>query len=107
MRSLRATLPLVLSLAVVALLLVLAGGSAPSARAQGEGTLRDRIESGKAREGQLSGQLARLSKLEAATAKDVSVLQGRVDAVQAELNTAQQKARATAAALAEEQARVA
>ncbi len=107
MRFLRATVPLVLCLALAALVLAVAGGGPPDARAQGEGTLRDRIESGKAREGRLSGQLARLSRLEAAMAKDVAVLQGRVNAVQTELEAAQQRARATAAALAEEQARVA
>src|ERR671933_406550 len=79
--------------------LVLLSCGAGFAYAQSEGTLRGRIGSAKAREGSLSAAIARLSRLEAATQKDITVLEGRVADVQAQLATAEAKARAAAVAL--------
>ncbi|MEA2156062.1 MAG: hypothetical protein QOE11_2202 [Solirubrobacteraceae bacterium] len=51
--------------------------------------LRDQIHSGRSREHTLTGALARLGRLEAQTAREVSVLQRRVAAVQSELAQAE------------------
>ncbi|MGI8624285.1 MAG: hypothetical protein ACR2NB_12585, partial [Solirubrobacteraceae bacterium] len=83
--------------AVLTLLAALAaGGFAVTARGQGEGTLRGRIDAGKRQEGALAGAAARLGALERATARDVAVLEGRVSDVQAQLVAAQARAAATA-----------
>jgi septal ring factor EnvC (AmiA/AmiB activator) len=91
-----------LILPVVALLLC----GAAYAHAQSEGTLRGRIGGAKAREGSLAAAIARLSKLEAATQRDITVLEGRVADVQAQLGAAEARARASALALQDAQARV-
>ena len=54
-----------------------------SAGAQGEGILRNRIGAGKAQERSLSSAAARLGALERRTAREVTLLQGRLSAVQA------------------------
>jgi septal ring factor EnvC (AmiA/AmiB activator) len=88
----------------LSLLIVLLG--AGYAWAQSEGSLRGRIGSAKGREQSLSGAIARLSKLEAATARDVAVLQGRVSDVQVQLGEAEAKEREAAVRLQAAQARV-
>ena len=77
------------------------------ASAQGEGTLRGRIDQGKARERGLSAAVERLAALERAAARDVAVLEGRVAAVQADLAAAEQRARETELRLVEARKRVA
>jgi septal ring factor EnvC (AmiA/AmiB activator) len=76
------------------------------AHAQSEQSLRGRIGAAKGREGSLSASIARLSKLEAATRRDITVLEGRVADVQAQLAQAEAKARAAGVALEAAQARV-
>lgn len=94
----RLSLPLVL----VALLL-----AAPSAGGQSEGSLRDQIGKGKAAEKSLAGAAARLGALERATAREVSILEGRVAAAQADLDRAVAAAEQTARDLAAARKRVA
>jgi septal ring factor EnvC (AmiA/AmiB activator) len=60
-----------------------------SAGAQGEGTLRNRIGAGKAQEHSLSSAAARLGALERRTAREVTILQGRLAAAQAAASTAE------------------
>lgn len=81
-RRLRATL---LLLAVLAVAL----GAVPAIGQQSEGGLRDRIDSQRSREQALSSSVARLGRLERATAREVAILERRVAAVQAELGAAQ------------------
>jgi peptidoglycan hydrolase CwlO-like protein len=90
-------------------LLLLAVCAAVPARtgAQGEGALRQRIGSAKAREQSLSGAIARLSRLERTTEAQISVLQGRVAEAQAQLNAAEARLAATQTQLAAAQRRVA
>src|ERR1700742_2418968 len=57
--------------------------------AQSEGSLRNQIGSGKAQERSLASAAARLGKLESETAKEVAVLQGRLNDAQTQLNRAQ------------------
>ncbi len=64
-----------LVLIVCALLLLV-----PSAAAQDEGTLRDRIGSGKARERSLASAADRLADLERKAAREVSILTIRAEA---------------------------
>ena len=92
-----------LPLLTLTLLLTAAG----VAWAQSEGALRGRIGSAKGHEQSLSAAIAKLSALERATARDVTVLQGRVADVQAQLAEAEAKAREAAARLQTAQARVA
>lgn len=73
-----------LVLIVCALLLLV-----PTAGAQDEGTLRDRIGSGKQRERSLAGAAERLAELERKAAREVSVLETRLGAAQTELNEAE------------------
>ncbi len=92
----RRLLPLLLLLAIV-----------PSAHAQGEGQLRDQIGAGKARERQLAGAAARLGRLERQTAREVTVLEGRLGAAQADLTAAQTRLTVTQTKLAAARRRVA
>jgi septal ring factor EnvC (AmiA/AmiB activator) len=71
------------------LLLLAAVIPAASAGAQGEGTLRNRIGAGKAQERSLSSAAARLGALERRTAREVTILQGRLAAAQAAASTAE------------------
>jgi peptidoglycan hydrolase CwlO-like protein len=75
----------------------------PVASAQNEGTLRDRIGSGKARERSLANSAERLGELERKATREVTILEGRLGAAQQELNEAQ--ARLTATEVRETEAR--
>jgi len=72
-------------LAVLAATLV----AVPAGGKQSERGLRDRIDSGRDRERSLSSGVARLARLERATAREVAILEKRVAAVQAELSAAE------------------
>src|SRR4051794_36228887 len=74
---------------------MLAALPAASTGAQGEGALRDRIGSAKARERTLAGAAARLGRLEAQTARQVTILESRVSAAQADLTAAENRLAAT------------
>jgi peptidoglycan hydrolase CwlO-like protein len=92
----------------ICLLLLAACAAVPaSTSAQGEGALRQRIGSAKAREHTLSGAVARLADLERRTAAQISVLQGRVADAQAQLDAAQARLEATQTQLAAARRRVA
>ena len=93
----RAHIPLLL----VALLL-----PAASAGGKSEGQLRHAIGAGKAQERTLAGAATRLGRLEAATQREVTILQGRVAAAQSDLDAAQAAQARTATALAAARARV-
>lgn len=75
----------------VLLLAVLAAALAavPAIGRQSEGDLRDRIDSQRDREQALSSSVARLGRLERATAREVAIFEQRVAAVQAELQSAE------------------
>lgn len=77
--------------APVLLLAVLAAALAavPATGQQSEGGLRDRIDSQRSRERSLSSSIARLGRLERATAREVAILEKRVAAVQTELHGAE------------------
>lgn len=77
--------------APVLLVAVLAAvpGAVPAIGRQSEGDLRDRIDSQRSREQSLASSLARLGRLERATAREVAILEKRVGAVQAQLSTAE------------------
>ncbi len=77
--------PLAFLLAVAALALV----AVPAGGQQSERGLRDRIDSQRDREQSLAGSVARLARLERATAREVAILERRVVAVQAELAAAE------------------
>lgn len=91
-----------LPLVLVALLL-----AASSAGGQSEGSLRDQIGKGKTAERSLAGAAARLGRLERATAREVTILEGRVSAAQADLDRAVAAAEQTARELAAARKRVA
>ena len=76
---------------LVFLLAVLAAAfvAVPAGGKQSERGLRDRIDSGRDRERSLSSSVARLARLERATAREVTILEKRVAAVQAELSAAE------------------
>src|SRR4051794_14099399 len=69
--------------AVLAVVAVPAGGQ------QSERGLRDRIDTQRGRERSLAGSVARLARLERATTREVTILERRVSAVQAELAAAE------------------
>ncbi len=75
----------VLVLAVLAAAL----GAVPAIGQQSENGLRDRIDAQRGREQTLSSSVARLGRLERATAREVAILERRVAAVQAELGAAE------------------
>jgi hypothetical protein len=81
-RPLRAPVLLIAALAAVL-------GAVPAIGQQSEGGLRDRIDSQRDRERSLAGSVARLHRLERATAREVAILEKRVAAVQAELGAAE------------------
>jgi septal ring factor EnvC (AmiA/AmiB activator) len=80
------------------LLLAVALSTAP-AHAQSEGTLRDRIGSGKAQERSLASAAARLGALERETSREVGILEGRLANAQSDLNAAQTRLATTQAGL--------
>ena len=97
-------MPRAVSILLAALLL--AGLTAAPAGGQSEGTLRDRIGSGKARERTLASSAARLGQLERKVAREVGVLEGRLADAQTELNAADARLAFTQARLVEARRRV-
>ncbi len=87
-------IPLVL-LAVLAAALTIDAGSAPG-RDRAD-TLRRQVQSQKSRERSLQGAVAHLARLERTTAREVSILEQRVAAVQSDLNAAQARLTGTVA----------
>ena len=75
----------VLVLAVLAAAL----GTVPAIGQQSENELRDRIDSQRSQEQSLSSSVARLGRLERATAREVTIFERRVAAVRAELGAAE------------------
>ena len=76
------------------------------ARGASEGSLRSKIDSGKARERALASAAARLGRLERASAKEVAIIEGRLADAQAELTASQARLGATQAKLAAERKRL-
>jgi septal ring factor EnvC (AmiA/AmiB activator) len=74
---------------LVPILLLAVALSAGPAHAQSEGTLRDRIGAGKAQERSLASAAARLGRLERETAREVTLLEGRLAAAQAATTAAE------------------
>lgn len=64
-------------------------GAVPASGQRSEGDLRDRIDSQRSREQSLSGAVARLGRLERATAREVAILERRVASLRAELAAAE------------------
>lgn len=64
-------------------------GAVPAIGRQSENELRERIDSQRSREQSLSSSVARLGRLERATAREVAILEQRVAAVQSELRAAE------------------
>src|SRR3954453_23083256 len=62
---------------------------AATAQAQSEDSLRDRIGAGRARERARASSAARLGALERRAAREVAILEGRLSAVQTEVNQAE------------------
>ena len=87
------------SLRIVLLALVAAWalGAVPAGGQDRADSLRDKIDSQRGRERSLSGSVARLARLERATARQVAILQRRVAAVQSELAQADGILRSTIA----------
>jgi len=90
----------ILSCLLVALCCALPSVFAGPVGAASETGLRSAIGAGKARERALSGAAARLGRLEAATAHEVTILEGRVAAAQSDLDAAQTLAARTEQRLA-------
>src|ERR1700759_4372797 len=74
--------------------------AAPAVHAQSEGSLRNQIGASRARERSLAADIAQLGKLERQHAREVSILQGRLNDAQNQLNTAQSQLNATQTKLA-------
>ena len=91
---------------LIAALLLAALVAAAPAGGQSEGTLRDHIGSGKAQERSLASAAARLGRLERKAAREVAVLEGRLDAAQADLDAADARLATTQAAPREARRRV-
>src|SRR5918998_1465360 len=95
-----------MSRAVPLLLALMLLVAAAPAGGQSEGTLRDRIGDGKARERSLETAAARIGKLERKVAREVAVLEGRLAEAQTELNTADARLASTQHRLTEARKRV-
>jgi septal ring factor EnvC (AmiA/AmiB activator) len=67
----------------------------PAGGQQSEGGLRNKIDSQRSQERSLSSSVARLGKLERATAREVAILEKRVAAVQSDLVAAETKLAST------------
>src|SRR6478752_9214625 len=78
----------------------------PVAFAQDEGTLRDRIGSGKQREQSLANAAERLGQLERKATREVTILEGRLIAAQQDLNEAETRLATTEARETEARRRV-
>jgi septal ring factor EnvC (AmiA/AmiB activator) len=74
---------------LVLAVLAAALGAVPAIGRQSEGDLRNRIDAQRNREQSLSSSVARLRRLERATAREVAILERRVAAVQTELSAAE------------------
>lgn len=70
-------------------MLAAALGTVPAIGQQSEGGLRDRIDSARERERSLTSAVARLGRLERATAREISILERRVAALRGELSAAE------------------
>jgi len=77
-----------------------------SAPAQGESTLRERIERSREREHRLSGAVARLDALMARTGREIAIVEGRLAEVEADLAAAQARLASTQARLRSERIRL-
>jgi peptidoglycan hydrolase CwlO-like protein len=73
---------------------------------QSESSLRERIERGRERERALSGAVARLGALITRTAREVAIVQGKLDAVEADLVAARERLATTQAELRAERVRL-
>ena len=91
-------------LLIVALLSALV--AAAPAGGQSEGSLRERIGSGKQRERTLASAAARLGQLERKVGREVAVLEGRLSAAQSELDRADARLASTQIRLDEARRRV-
>jgi hypothetical protein len=89
-----------------AVLLLAALVAAAPAGGQSEGRLRDKIGAGKAQERSLASAAARLARLERTTAREVTVLEGRLAAAQRELEVADARLASTETRLGEARKRV-
>jgi peptidoglycan hydrolase CwlO-like protein len=78
----------------------------PAASAQSESSLRDRIEHGRERERALSGAVARLGDLVDRTAREIAIVQGRLDEVEGDLLAARGRLARTQAELRSERIRL-
>jgi peptidoglycan hydrolase CwlO-like protein len=87
-------------------LLVAWAGLSVRAPAQSESTLRDRIERSRDRERELSGAVARLGALVARSGREIAIVQGRLDDVQADLVAAETRLASTRAELRAERIRL-
>jgi peptidoglycan hydrolase CwlO-like protein len=96
---------LVMSAALLACLASL--GGALDARATSERSLRSAIGAGRAQERSVAAAAARLGRLEAATQREVTILEGRVAAAQQDLDQARALAAQTAARLGRARRRLA
>jgi septal ring factor EnvC (AmiA/AmiB activator) len=76
-------------LASILLLAVALSALAAAPTGAQEGALRDRIGAGKARERSLASAAAQLGRLERATAREVTLLEGRLSTAQTELTAAE------------------
>ncbi len=74
---------------ILALAVALCAVPAAPTGAQSEGTLRNRIGAGKSQERSLASSAARLGQLERETAREVTLLEGRLAGAQAQLNAAE------------------
>ena len=80
-------------------MLCASSGWSARAPAQSESALRDRIERGRSQERELSGGVARLAALIARAGREIAIVQGRLDNVEAELVTAEARLAQTRADL--------
>lgn len=83
----------------ILVMLTLWAGLPVGASAQSESTLHDRIERGREHERVLSGAVARLSTLISRTGREITIVQGRLDDVQADLVAARARVERTQAEL--------
>ncbi|HEY7075384.1 MAG TPA: hypothetical protein VH418_08440, partial [Solirubrobacteraceae bacterium] len=75
--------------------LLCAAVAAESALAQGPGSLQGQIDRGRAREQTLGAAVARLGRLERATAHEIAILEPRLEAAETALGRARARLAAT------------
>ncbi|HKH16587.1 MAG TPA: transglycosylase family protein [Solirubrobacteraceae bacterium] len=90
----------------IAILAALSAWPPAPAPAQSESSLRDRIERGRERERELSGAVARLGALVARAGREVEIVQGRLNDVDADLVAAESRLADTGADLRSERIRL-